>query len=162
MTALKALSEFGLGFRFREQLRGSYYRLGAPLDEMPMALDFTAHASSLPRFVRDRMALLRGELRAPGLATAAAIEGSLLVKTKGEQRLSYAFSFTGDDGTRYEFRGEKDVIALGALEALAALPGSVFDEKGREVARVDLRFDLRTELLVVLKSFRLAFAGEGA
>ncbi|MFO0678777.1 MAG: hypothetical protein U0169_19750 [Polyangiaceae bacterium] len=149
----------GLGFRFRERLHGSYYRLDAPFDEHPFELDVEIRAESLPRFVRDRMALVGGELRAAGLAACTQVDGSLLLKTKGEQRLSYAFAFTGDDGRRYEFRGEKDVIVLGILQALTSLPGSLFDDAGREVARIDLRFPVSDDVRTVVKSFRLATSG---
>ena len=143
------------GFSFRETMSGSYWRLDAPTDEKAIAFRIEARAADLRRFARDKTWHITGTIDAEGLATARALDGTLVFKLVDERRLPYRFRFTGDDGRPYELSGQKEYSGLAPLESLTLLPASLYDEAGEEIARATLRFDARSDLGRWLKSFRL-------
>lgn len=143
------------GFAFRETMSGSYHRLDRPTEDHAIEFTISAHVESLRRFVRDRIARIEGEVTMEGLATKRPLSGTLGLKLLDEQRLPYEFTFRGDDGKSYSFRGEKDVLIQTLPDSITTLPASVFDADGNEIARAVLRFDLRGDLFEFIKSFRL-------
>jgi hypothetical protein len=65
----------------------------------------------------------------------------------------------GDDGQRYELNGQREWSALAPIDSMTILPASVFDDRGEEVARATLRFDMRADWASWMRSFRLRFGG---
>jgi hypothetical protein len=143
------------GFSFRERMSGTYWRLDAPTEERAIAFDLEARADSIRRFAMDKTWILRGTLDAEGLATARPAEGTLALRLIDERRLPYRVAFTGDDGRSYELSGQKEWSGLSPVESMTVLPASIYGPDGEELARATLRFDLRTEFVPFLKSFRL-------
>jgi hypothetical protein len=152
-----------LGFELRESLSGTFYLLDQPLVDHPVRVELVLGTSGLRRFVRDRKIDAKGRIFAEHLAArrpgGVALFGSLTVKLLDEKRIPYDLGFEGDDGQRYRLRGQRDFFVHDAVDSLTILPASLYDESGLEVGRAVLRFDPKTDLPALVKSFRprLAF-----
>jgi len=149
------MTQMKLGFRFRETMSGTFYFIDTPADERPMSFSLEARVASMRAFARDKLARITGEVTMAGLADRRPLEGTLAMKLLDERRLPYDFSFSADDGTRYRFRGEKNVTALAPIESMTVLPASLYDGAGKEVARATVKFDVRGDLKKFVRSFRL-------
>ncbi|MEO8800049.1 MAG: hypothetical protein ABI551_19290 [Polyangiaceae bacterium] len=141
-----------LGFFFRETMRGSYYLLGAPLEERALEFTLKVETRKILRFARDTTCALHGKVTVEGIASAADLEGTLAFR---ERRLPYNFTFTGDDGKRYRLRGQKDFNWFAPAESMSTLPITLLDEHNEEIGRAVVRFDLRSDTAKLVKSFRL-------
>jgi hypothetical protein len=140
---------------FRERMSGSYWLLDAPTDERALTLSFEAHATEVGDFLRTRTWTLAGTIDAEGLAQGREVEGTLRFALIQERRIPYRFAFRGDDGCRYELCGQKEWTGLAPVTSLTLLPATLVDDRGGEVARATLRFDLRADVVDWVKSFRL-------
>jgi hypothetical protein len=140
---------------FREKMSGSYWRLDAPADERALALTFEARILDLTAFVKTRTWTLSGTIDAEGLARDQALEGTLRFALVEERRIPYRFAFRGDDGRRYELSGQKEWTGLAPVASMTLLAATLIDDRGEELGRATLRFDLRTDGVEWLKSFRL-------
>ncbi|MGH7272298.1 MAG: hypothetical protein ACREJ3_17860 [Polyangiaceae bacterium] len=140
---------------FRETMSGRYWLLDAPVDERALTLTFEARTSHWSTFLRDKTWLLQGTIDAEGLASRSELAGTLTFGRLEERRLPYRFEFRGDDGKRYELTGHTEWSGLSPVESLTLLPATLSDDRGEEVARAMLRFDLRADWGSWLKSFRL-------
>ncbi|MEO8878200.1 MAG: hypothetical protein ABI461_21585 [Polyangiaceae bacterium] len=140
-----------LGFFFRETMRGNYYLLDSPLEERALELTLKVETRKLRQFLRDRTCTISGEVIAEGITKGAKLEGTLAFR---ERRLPYDFTFKGDNGKTYRFRGQKDWSWFAPAESVSTLPASLLDETGAEVGRSVVRFDLRGDTAEFLKSFR--------
>jgi hypothetical protein len=147
------------GFSFRETMSGSYFMLDAPTDERAIAFTIEARASDVARFARDKTWGVRGTIDAEKLASGADVEGTLTFKLIDERRLPYRLAFRGDDGKRYELSGQKEWMGLQPIGSMTLLPASVYDDRGEEIARATLRFDLRSDWGRWLRSFRIHLFG---
>lgn len=141
-----------LGFFFRETMRGSYYLLGAPLEERGLEFTLKVETRKILRFARDTTCALHGKVTVEGIATDADLEGTLAFR---ERRLPYDFTFTGDDGKRYRLRGQKDFNWFAPTESMSTLPITLLDADDTEIGRAVVRFDLRSDTAKLVKSFRL-------
>ena len=140
---------------FRERMSGSYWLLDAPTEERALTLSFEAHATEVGDFLRTRTWTLAGTIDAEGLAQGREVEGTLRFALIQERRIPYRFAFRGDDGCRYELCGQKEWTGLAPVTSLTLLPATLVDDRGGEVARATLRFDLRADVVDWVKSFRL-------
>ncbi len=140
---------------FRETMSGSYWRLDSPIDERALTVRYEAHAAALGDFLRRRTWSLVGTIDAEQLASGRPIEGTLGFGRIEERRFPYRFAFHGDDGRRYELMGEKEWSHLAPLESLTLLPATLSDDRGEEIARAMLRFDLRADWAQWLRSIRV-------
>jgi len=70
--------------------------------------------------------------------------------------IRYEFDFVGDDGKPYRFAGQKDIRLTDPVKSFTVLPGVVTDGSGREVARVETRFDLQADWFQFVTSWRPA------
>jgi hypothetical protein len=145
----------GLGFAFRQTMSGSYWWLDAPADEGAMAFTIEATTTDVRAFVRDKTLAIKGTIDADRLASARPLEGALAFKLLDERRVGYRFAFSGDDGLRYELSGQEEWRKISPIASLTLLAASIYDDKGEEIARATLRFDLRSDWATWLKSFRL-------
>jgi len=139
---------------FREKMSGSYWRLDAPTAESAISLAFEG-SSDVASFVRTRTWSLSGTIDAEGLATGRALSGTIRFALLQERRVPYRFVFRGDDGRGYELSGQKEWTGLAPVASMTLLPATLIDDEGEELARATLRFDLRTDGLEWVKSFRL-------
>jgi hypothetical protein len=142
------------GFEFRETMSGSYHLLDQPDQERPFS--FSVRARSVPwlRFLREPLADIEGEVDAEGFADHCALRGTMLLDLVRGRRLGYRFDFADNEGKRRVFRGEKLVELTRLAHTMTTLPGAIEDEGGREVGRVLVRFDARSDLVQFLRSFR--------
>lgn len=143
-------------FEFWETMSGAYHFVDKPHDERPMSFTICAKSPPLLRFLRRPEVEIEGDVFAPGLANHRHVRGTLGMDVLRTGKLPYRFKFVGDDGQSYVFAGQKDVSPFALLETMTALPGSIRNEGGVEVAVALLRFDARSDLLTFLRSFRVA------
>jgi hypothetical protein len=143
------------GFSFREELSGKYWRLEEPTDERAIRLRLETRVPDAVAFLQSRTAELSGNIDAEGLASKRDIKGTLAFKLFEEQRSVYRFTFHTDNDRLYELCGQKEWNALAPLEALTLLPASLYDDRGLEVARATLHFDVRADWARWLASLRL-------
>jgi hypothetical protein len=141
------------GFEFAETMTGTWWREGAA-DPTERPLSFSLRARS--RSLREGIAEVEGTLDAEGLATAAAVAGTLTIRPVRERLIRYDLAFTGDGGQSLRLVGQKDLRASRPLASLTTLPAHIVDEDGRPVAGCRLRFQLRRQLVPFLASWRLA------
>lgn len=146
------------GFSFREELSGSYWLLEQPTVERTIRVHLETRVRDAAAFLQSRTGELSGKIDAEGMASMREIRGTLAFKLFEEQRSTYRFTFLADDGRPYELCGQKEWNALAPLEAITLLPASLYDEKGGEVARATLRFDVRADWARWLASLRLIVA----
>ena len=151
----------GLGFQLAESFSGSYYRLDEPLRDHGMRISLRLGVNGLRRFLRERRVEAKGLIFAEHLAErdpeGVPLEGTLTMKLFDEKRIPYDLSFEGDDGATYRIRGQRDFFMHDAVDSLTMLPASLYLASGGadvEIGRALLRFDPKTELPVLVKSFR--------
>lgn len=142
------------GFEFRETMSGSFHLVASPDDERPMSFTIRARAGSLLSFLRRPVVEIEGEVDAEGFADHRHLRGTLGLDMFRTGTLPYTFRFTGNDGAAYSFVGKKTVSPAELARSMTVLPGDIEDESGRPVARALLRFDLRSDLMRFLSSFR--------
>jgi hypothetical protein len=140
-------------FEFAETMAGSFRLVDAPADERAMSFTIRARSRSFLSFLRNPEVEIEGEIDAEGFADHEHLRGTLEMDMLFKRRLSYAFTFAGNDGKPYAFAGEK-IIKPPFAEAMTVLPGAIRDAAGRTIAEALLRFDLRSDLGRFLKSFR--------
>ncbi|HSO35468.1 MAG TPA: hypothetical protein VLT33_23225 [Labilithrix sp.] len=148
----------GLGFQLAESFSGSYYRLDEPFRDHAIRVSLRLGVNGLRRFLKERRVEAKGLIFAEGLAErdreGVPLEGSLAMKLFDEKRIPYDLSFEGDDGRTYRLRGQRDFFVHDAVDSLTILPASLYDDAGVEAGRAVLRFDPRTDLGPLVKSFR--------
>ena len=144
------------GLSYRETLSGNYWRLDAPTDERTIALTIEAYARSVIELAQNKTWQVSGLIDADDLATRRPLEGTISYRL-AERRVPYRLSFAGDDGRRYDLRGQREWNGLYPIGSLTVLPASLHDRNGDEIGRATLRFDVRADLAAWLGSFRLRF-----
>jgi|HubBroStandDraft_6_1064221.scaffolds.fasta_scaffold23734_4 hypothetical protein len=140
-------------------MSGNYWRLDAPTDERAIAFTIEAYTRNVAEFARSKTWRVTGTIDAECLASGRELEGTVSFKSLSERRMPYRLSFVGDDGQRYELSGQREWSALAPIDSMTILPASVFDDRGEEVARATLRFDVRADWASWMRSFRLRFGG---
>jgi hypothetical protein len=144
-----------LGFSFTQTMSGSYWLLDAPAEEGAIAFTMEVVAPDLRAFARDKTWRITGTIDAERLAKGRPLDGTLAFRLLDERRMAYRFTFPGDDGRRYEVSGQEEWSGLAPVASLTLLPVSLYDERGDEIGRAILRFDLRSDWARWLRSFRL-------
>jgi hypothetical protein len=144
-----------LGLAFSETLQGNYYLLAEPTREPAMSFTIRALVRKIASFASDPVARIEGRVSLEGFADDAPLEGRLAFRLQSQRRVTYDFSFVGNDGRPYRFRGQKDFAPLALVDSFTILSGSLYDEGKREIGRATLRFDLRSDVGKLLGSLRL-------
>jgi hypothetical protein len=150
------------GLEFRETMAGSYELLErapqadrAPLDGVrPMSFTVRVRVPGLLRFARKPIANIEGEVDAQGFADHRPLKGTLEMDVLRKRTLEYAFAFEANDGASYAFEGKKTIVLRELAESMTVLPGEIKTASGKPIARALLRFDLRSDLVRFLRSFR--------
>jgi hypothetical protein len=145
----------GLGFAFRQTMSGSYWRLDSPAEEGAMAFTIEAGTTDVRAFARAKTLRITGKIDADRLASAQDLDGTLAFRLFDERRVAYRFTFGGDDGRRYELSGQEEWTKVSPIASLTRLAASVYDDRGEEIARATLRFDVRSDWSKWIRSFRL-------
>lgn len=145
----------GLGFQLSESLSGTYYLLDEALHDRAMSITLELAVDGLRQFARDRRIVAEGRIVADGLAAdGRPISGTVTWRLFDEKRVPYDLSFVGADGRVLRLRGQRDFFVYDAVDSLTVLHASLYDDADREIGRATLRFDARSELPHLLKSFR--------
>jgi len=144
-----------VGFEFAEKLSGTYHTLADPGKELPISITITARVHDVTRFAIDPTARIEGEIDAEGFADHRALEGTLEINPVMRQKVIYDFSFPDNEGRECRFHGEQDLSLIRPVKAVTTLPASIYVDD-EERARAVLRFDVRGDLLKLLKSFKPA------
>ena len=141
------------GFGFNETMSGTWTD-GA----QERRFRFTAEVRTGPlrRFRKDHVARMEGRVEADGLARDAALTGTVVLRPLLGRVIRYQFEFTGDDGKRYQFAGQKDIRWLDPVRSWTELPAEISDGDGKVIGQAMARFDLRTTVPFLL-SFRPSF-----
>ena len=145
-----------MGFEFSETMAGTVEWADAPGKRQPFRFDVTAHASSTWNHIKTGMAELRGTIYAPPHTRSAPAEGTIKIRVLGEKIIRYELAFAGDDGQRFELRGQKDISYLRAFETFTTLPAEIFAANGQRVGSCLTHFDLKRHWWSFLRSFRPA------
>lgn len=143
----------GVALEFRETMTGTFHRLEAPADERPISITVRAEIHDVRKFLIDPTAEITGEIDAQSFADHRALRGTLEINPILRRKLVYDFRFPDNEGRECRFHGEKDVELLRPLETMTTLPGSIYRGED-EVARFIMRFDVKSDLFRMLKSFR--------
>jgi hypothetical protein len=146
------------GFEFRETMAGTFHLASRPSVERPMSFTVRARARSLLSFLRRPEVEIEGEVDAEGFADHRHLRGTLGLDVVRTGTLPYDFQFTANDGKPYKFIGKKTVTVRDLAQSMTVLPGAIVDESGAEIGSALLRFDLRSDLIKFLSSFRAARA----
>jgi len=154
-----------VGLIFSERMAGHYVRRDAASagkgdavadeDRHPFVFEIDASATRIERFVRKPVMKVKGTLFMEGMAQDVPVEGTLEIPLITRRKIIYDLAFSARDGKRYTFTGEKNVRPLAILQTMTTLPGKVLDEQGNEVADAQLRFNVRRDLLPMVRSFAL-------
>lgn len=142
-----------MGFGFAETMSGTWTRSDGSVGGGAFEFRIEVDSGPLGEFRKSRTARLTGEVDAAGLATARRLEGTLEMRPFFGRRLRYQFEFTGDDGARYGFAGQKDIRWTDAARTWTELPGELTDDGGLVIGTAIARFDLRGQGLAFARSF---------
>ena len=142
------------GFRFQEIQSGTYHLTAKPEEERPVSFTANASVDNVVKCMRDMTATLEGTLDMEGFADHVPLEGTLEFNPLLGRVLRYQFTFTANDGKTYRYAGQKEFRLLDLPGSITTLPGAVYDEGGDEVARVLTRFNLQSDLVPFLMSWR--------
>ena len=150
------------GFSFEEVMEGTLRKEGQTRARH-FKFVFDVEVPELREFFRGvAIGPAVGRVDIEGMASGASAEGSLELSPYVERRIRYVFEFTGDDGERYRFDGEKHIDWRRAAVTWTTLPGTLFDAAGTPVALALLRLSFRHHLRGLLTSFRLRRHAVGA
>jgi hypothetical protein len=142
------------GFEFRESMSGSYTLTGQPGVERPIRFTLRVHADDALTYVRDHLARVEGSLEMDGFADEVALAGTLEIAPVSKRLIRYELCFVANDGLTYKLAGQKD-IRLGDLRGtLTTLPAQILDAAGKPVAKAQVTFDVRADLLKFLASWK--------
>ena len=144
------------GFQFQETMSGTYTLTGAADAPRRVALKTQVTAPDAVRHLRDGMAELSGTLEMEGFADDVPLAGTIEISPLRKRLIRYEFSFVGNDGRPYRFAGQKDIRFLDLIGSLTNLPAALFDQAGKEIGQARVKFDLLSDLLPMLVSFRRA------
>lgn len=144
------------GFGFAETMSGTWERTDGARGGGRFEFTVTVRSGPLGDFRRSRTAAITGTVTAEGLAVERPLEGTLEMRPFLGRIIRYEFGFTGTDGARYRFAGQKDIRWLDPLRTWTELPGTVTTEAGAVIGSATTRFDLRHRGADFVKSFRFA------
>jgi hypothetical protein len=143
-----------VGFEFQEVMSGTYTMSGHPGDQGEIRVQIRARAADALRHLRDGMVTAEGTLDMERLADDVPFSGTIEIKPLTKKIIRYDLSFTGNDGQPYRFTGQKDIRFSDLRTTFTTLPATVTNAQGAEIAKATLHFDLRSELLPFLVSWR--------
>jgi hypothetical protein len=144
-----------IGLRFKENMYGHYEVLEGPEagKERHFVFHWVVDSPGLIMTLRGGRTAATGWVEAEGLAGRADLEGWFVLRPVVQRFIRYEFTFTGDDGRRYRFEGQKTLRHLHPARTWTTLPGVIYDDQGKEWARSLSRFHFR-ELHHLLFSIR--------
>ena len=146
-----------VGFAFHEVMEGTVQREGENFDR-EFRFELEVKAPSVLAILRTAVGDAEGRVHIDGLAKNATARGTISISPLAEQRIRYAFDFTGDDGQPYRFEGVKVTTARRHLSGWTTLVGRVYEADGSVWGRAVLRFSMRRDFGGLVRSVRLRSA----
>ncbi len=143
-----------LGFEFRETMSGTYTLIGQPGNERAIRFTLHAVAEDALAYVRGATTPVSGTLEMADFADEVAVAGSLLIAPLSKRVIRYELGFVGNDGLPYKLIGQKDIRLSDLKGSFTTLPAEVLDGKGKPVAKAQVTFDLRADLVSFLTSWK--------
>ena len=147
-----------VGFEFHEVMSGTYTRTHKPDQTGHIRFTARVRAADVLRHLKDGMADLEGTLDMEGFADDVPISGTIEIRVLFGRLIRYDFSFLGNDGAAYRLAGQKDIRFTDFASTMTNLGATITDSRGQEVARAQVAFDLRADLLPFLISWKPRFA----
>jgi hypothetical protein len=138
-------------------MSGNWSPAAEPREDRAISFTIDAKVDDLRRFLRDRTADIEGTIDVEGLAAGRPLRGTLLMDPVLGRKLVYDFRFDDDAGVEHRFVGRKDVDPRRLMETMTTLPAEIFDGRGDRVGNGKLRFDVRSDLVAFLRSFKPYF-----
>jgi hypothetical protein len=142
------------GFEFRESMSGSYRLDASPDRERAISFTVGGRVDHLLKFARDRIAHIQGAIDMEGFAAHRAARGTMLMDPILGRTVGYELTFVDDDGHTRRLSGRKSVEFLRFMKTMTTLPAEILDENGKRIGEATLRFDVRSDLVRFLRSFR--------
>jgi hypothetical protein len=146
-----------LGFEFKETMTGTYTRAHKPAESLAIRFSLRAVADDALAHLRDHLMKVQGTLEMEGFADEAACAGTLYISLPLERIIRYELAFVGNDGLPYRLTGQKDIRLMDFVGSMTTLPARVLDAAGQEVAKLEVRFDVKADLLTFLASWKPRF-----
>ena len=135
-------------------MAGTFAFVGSPDDVRPMSFTIRARSAALPAFLRERQVSIEGEVDVEGFADHRYLRGILGLDLLRSRELPYEFAFTANDGEGYRFEGKTSLASGAFIESMTVLSGVVCTANRKEIGRALLRFDLRSDLVRFVTSFK--------
>ncbi len=143
-----------VGVLFRETFRGSFHLLDDPFTTRAADVHLIVNIDDWAALAKDGAARLEGTVSLEGIADRVELEGSVRYRLRREKRVPYDFTFVGEGGTGYRFRGQREPHPVSPLEVFTNLRFSLYDPDDHEIGRGLVRCDLRSDLRRLIGSVR--------
>ncbi len=143
-----------VGFEFRETMSGSYTLIGQPGVERPLRFSLRVHAEDALAHARDHVARASGTLEMDGFADEVAVAGTLVLTPLTKRVIRCELTFVANDGLPYKLQGQKDIRFSDLVGSLTTLPAQIVDAAGKPVAKAQVTFDVRADLLKFIASWK--------
>lgn len=131
--------------RFGQVLVGSYRLATDPRLEHPLSVRLDGTKAALLPGVSAPIEV-EGEIDARGLADSKALSGRVRLDPWRPFAAHYELDFSSNDGAAMVLRASKKLTLRDPLWSSSTVRGEIFDDRGRAVARLELRIDYRREL----------------
>lgn len=146
--------------RFEEEMAGTYESFDASLPggEFSFRIRVTCDDVRDPRVIEGR---IEGDAFLAGVVKDAPLLGTITISPVWRRTIAYAFTFQVA-GKPWRFAGQKDVKPWALLKTMTTLPGTIYDDTGKPVAKAVTTFNARRDMLAFLRSYRFSKAGGAA
>lgn len=131
---------------FRQTLVGSWVAEGAGGAGLPASLELCGTRPLLLPGL-GRSIAVEGQLDAKGLCERRPVRGRVTFDRWAPLAASYDLELSLPDGTACRLHGQRRKDIGGFLSAVSSVHADLVDAGGRPVARFELRFDYRKDLL---------------
>lgn len=142
------------GFEFKETMTGTYTMVNQKGPKRRFSLTARMVVPNAITHLKTGLCELEGVVDMEGFADEVPVRGTLEIAPIRKRQLRYEFAFVANDGSPYRFAGQKDLRLSDLVGSMTTLIGAIHDNRGEEVAQAQLKFDLKTELLPFLVSFK--------
>jgi hypothetical protein len=147
-----------LGFEFSETMTGTFTHNARPGEQRGARFQLRAIADDAMQYLRDNKVRVEGTIELGGFADESSVAGHIEIGVPLRPFIRYELSFVANDGLPYRLVGQKDVRLTDLTATMSTLPAEVKDASGQTIARVQVAFDVKADLLKFLASWKPRFA----
>jgi hypothetical protein len=144
-----------MDIRFAEEMAGTYQGRAAGIPgsgKFRFQVKVECADAKDPRVVNGT---LSGKVFMEGVVDGAILEGTIEISPHWKRIIGYHFTFPVN-GKTYRFDGEKKISPFSLVKSMTTLPGSVFDDQGKEIATSTTYFNVKRDILPFLLSYRFS------